>query len=65
MSDYPQFHCIKVTITKMNGDVIDQFQVRDWRNPYGDDNDENVGSQASEILLAERIRRDFQSDFSS
>lgn len=48
---------VKVTITTEDGEVLDQFTVCHWRHECDDDEQENVGSPASESLMAERIRR--------
>ena len=48
---------IRITITTEDGEVLDQFPVRHWRDDSDDNNEENVGSHASESLLAARISR--------
>lgn len=46
---------VKVTICTADGEVLDQFQVMEWR--ACDVDDEGVGSMASESLLVHRIKR--------
>lgn len=55
---------VKVSITTMDGELLDQFAVYHWKadtwpgqKPNTDLDEENVGSHASNSLLAERIER--------
>jgi hypothetical protein len=48
---------VKVTITSEDGEVLDDFTVCHWRYDCGDDDQENIGSRASEALFLDRFRR--------
>ena len=56
---YPAHKQIRIAITTMDGELLDQFPVCHWRTETGDDLDdvENVGSAASRSGLIERIER--------
>jgi hypothetical protein len=55
--NYPRHRVVTITITARDGEVLDRFPVRWWRDPRGDADTEAVGTTASEHLLAERISR--------
>lgn len=56
---YPKHKSIRLTVTTTDGEVLDTFSVSHWRTETNTDIDdeESIGSIASEDLLVERIKR--------
>jgi hypothetical protein len=61
---YPRHPAVTVTITTPAREVLDRFQVANFRSReksyIRDDDAEGVGSHASRALLSERIERYIQ-----
>lgn len=52
------YHAVRITITDMDGTVLDTFPVSHWQEELPCDDSESVGSRTSEGLLMHRIKRE-------
>ncbi len=48
---------VRISVTTLAGEVLDQFVLCHWRTQVDDEDQENVGSHASNANLAERLSR--------
>lgn len=55
---------LQVTVTELDGTVLDRFDLAHWRNDAVSEDAENYGSPASESLLVARIQALVQSPVS-
>ena len=54
---YSRKPVVRISITTTDGEVLDTFDVAHWRAECDSEDQESVGSHASEALLMDRIKR--------
>jgi hypothetical protein len=59
IAQYPGHKAVRVCITTIDGELLDDFIVCHYKSPDSGSfsDEENVGSHASNALLSERIER--------